>query len=70
MAGTSELEIAGMMTSEAELRALMLASQGGDAASHRTLLERLSRHLRAYYKRNRVFAAAGSAVRDRPGALI
>jgi RNA polymerase sigma-70 factor (ECF subfamily) len=51
MGATSELKMAGMMTSELELRALMLASQGGDAASHRTLLERLSRHLRAYYKR-------------------
>jgi RNA polymerase sigma-70 factor (ECF subfamily) len=40
-----------MTTSEPELRSLMLASQAGDAASHRTLLERLSRHLRAYYKR-------------------
>jgi RNA polymerase sigma-70 factor (ECF subfamily) len=40
-----------MTTSEPELRGLMLASQGGDEASHRTLLERLSRHLRAYYKR-------------------
>lgn len=28
----------------------MLASQDGDAAAHRVLLERLSRHLRAYYK--------------------
>jgi RNA polymerase sigma-70 factor (ECF subfamily) len=40
-----------MTTSETELKALMLASQGGDAASHRILLERLSQHLRAYYKR-------------------
>jgi RNA polymerase sigma-70 factor (ECF subfamily) len=37
-------------TSETELKALMLASLDGDAASHRALLERLSRHLRAYYK--------------------
>lgn len=28
----------------------MLASQEGDATAHRILLERLSRHLRAYYK--------------------
>src|SRR5229473_1838776 len=28
----------------------MLASQDGDAASHRALLDRLSRRLRAYYK--------------------
>jgi RNA polymerase sigma-70 factor, ECF subfamily len=39
-----------MTTHEVELKALMLASQGGDAASHRALLDRLSRHLRAYYK--------------------
>ncbi|MCK1616421.1 sigma-70 family RNA polymerase sigma factor [Bradyrhizobium sp. 159] len=38
------------MTAETELKALMLASQEGDAAAHRMLLERLSRHLRAYYK--------------------
>ncbi len=40
-----------MTTSETELKALMLASQAGDAAAHRALLERLSRYLRAYYKR-------------------
>src|SRR6202047_5164595 len=39
-----------MTTHEIELRTLMLASQDGDAAAHRVLLERLSRHLRAYYK--------------------
>src|SRR6266403_2084334 len=39
-----------MTTREVELKALMLASQDGDAASHRALLDRLSRHLRAYYK--------------------
>src|SRR6266851_4653088 len=39
-----------MTTHEIELKALMLASLDGDAASHRMLLERLSRHLRAYYK--------------------
>ena len=39
-----------MTTAEPELKALMLASQDGDAASHCALLERLSRHLRAYYK--------------------
>jgi RNA polymerase sigma-70 factor (ECF subfamily) len=42
--------MAGMTTTETELKALMLASQDGDAAAHRALLERLSRHLRAYYK--------------------
>ncbi|NUQ18857.1 MAG: RNA polymerase subunit sigma, partial [Sphingomonas sp.] len=40
-----------MTSPETELKALMLASQAGDAAAHRALLERLSRHLRAYYKR-------------------
>lgn len=39
-----------MTTAETELKALMLASQEGDVAAHRVLLERLSRHLRAYYK--------------------
>ncbi|WP_187436977.1 sigma-70 family RNA polymerase sigma factor [Bradyrhizobium rifense] len=39
-----------MNSPETELRTLMLASQDGDAAAHRVLLERLSRHLRAYYK--------------------
>jgi RNA polymerase sigma-70 factor (ECF subfamily) len=39
-----------MTTHEIELKALMLASLDGDAASYRTLLDRLSRRLRAYYK--------------------
>src|SRR5712664_4429523 len=39
-----------MTTHETELKALMLASLDGDGASHRALLERLSRRLRAYYK--------------------
>jgi RNA polymerase sigma-70 factor (ECF subfamily) len=39
-----------MMTDETELKALMLASLGGDAAAHRALLDRLSSRLRAYYK--------------------
>jgi RNA polymerase sigma-70 factor (ECF subfamily) len=39
-----------MATHEIELKALMLASLDGDAASHRVLLDRLSRRLRAYYK--------------------
>jgi hypothetical protein len=41
---------ASMMTDEIELKALMLASQEGDAAAHRMLLDRLSSRLRAYYK--------------------
>ena len=39
-----------MTTGEIELKALMLASLGGDAASHRMLLDRLCDRLRAYYK--------------------
>src|SRR5258707_2158251 len=39
-----------MTTHEVELKTLMLASLDGDAASHRALLDRLSRRLRAYYK--------------------
>jgi RNA polymerase sigma-70 factor (ECF subfamily) len=39
-----------MTTHEIELKALMLASLDGDAASHRALLDRLSHRLRAYYK--------------------
>ena len=39
-----------MTTSETELKALMLASLDGGAASYRSLLERLSSRLRAYYK--------------------
>jgi RNA polymerase sigma-70 factor (ECF subfamily) len=37
-------------TGETELKALMVASLGGDAASYRLLLDRLSSRLRAYYK--------------------
>ncbi len=39
-----------MISPELELKELMLASLGGDAASHSVLLDRLCRHLRAYYK--------------------
>lgn len=37
-------------SSEPELRALMIAGIGGDAAAHRALLERLSSQLRGYFK--------------------
>jgi RNA polymerase sigma-70 factor (ECF subfamily) len=37
-------------STEPELRALMMASLGGDAAAYKTLLERLSSQLRAYFK--------------------
>ena len=39
-----------MVAKEAELRALMRASLGGDADAYRNLLSRLSSSLRAYYK--------------------
>jgi RNA polymerase sigma factor (sigma-70 family) len=39
-----------MATDEIQLKALMLASLDGDAASHRLLLDRLSSRLRAYYR--------------------
>src|SRR5216683_1183184 len=39
-----------MTSPELELKVLMLAGLNGDAASHRVLLDRLSRHLRGYYK--------------------
>ena len=38
------------MSTEDELKSLMLASLDGNAASYRSLLDRLSRRLRAYYK--------------------
>jgi RNA polymerase sigma-70 factor (ECF subfamily) len=40
-----------MPTVESELKNLMVAGLDGDAAAHRCLLERLSGHLRGYYKR-------------------
>lgn len=39
------------MSPEEELRNLMIAALGGDAISYRTLLDRLSGHLRAYYQK-------------------
>ena len=39
-----------MSANETELKALMTASLAGDASAHRTLLNRLSANLRAYYK--------------------
>lgn len=39
-----------MKTEEVELRGLMQAGLAGDSSSYRELLDRLSRHLRAYYK--------------------
>lgn len=45
---------------EIELKALMLASLDGDGASHRALLDRLSRRLRAYFKAKLVAVARGT----------
>src|SRR5260370_14296984 len=39
-----------MTTREIELKAVMIARLDGDAATHRAVLDRLSRRLRAYYK--------------------
>ncbi len=50
-----------MTTLEIELKALMLAGLKGDAASHRSLLDRLSRRLRAYYKAKLVAVGRGIA---------
>jgi RNA polymerase sigma-70 factor (ECF subfamily) len=44
------MERSRISTTERELKTLMVASLGGDAASYRALLGRLSSHLRAYYK--------------------
>jgi RNA polymerase sigma-70 factor (ECF subfamily) len=49
-----------MTTHEIELKALMLATQRGDAAAYRTLLAKLVPRLRAYYKR-RMMGAGRSA---------
>jgi RNA polymerase sigma-70 factor (ECF subfamily) len=38
------------MNKEVELRALMVASIGGDSVAHRTLLKALAGHLRSYYR--------------------
>jgi RNA polymerase sigma-70 factor (ECF subfamily) len=51
-----------MRVLETELKALMLASLDGDAASHRALLDRLSRRLRAYYKAK--LAAVGRGIAE------
>ena len=44
---------------ERELRALMTASLDGDAAAYHALLERLTGHLRAYYRRRFAFIGHG-----------
>lgn len=50
-----------MTTSETDLKALMLASLNGDAASHRSLLEWLSHRLRSYYKTRLAATGRGTA---------
>ncbi len=50
-----------MTTLEIELKALMLASLEGDAASHRALLDQLSRRLRAYYRSKLARIGRGAA---------
>jgi len=49
-----------MPSPELELKALMLAGLGGDAAAHRALLDRLSRHLRGYFKRHLIRSGRGA----------
>lgn len=49
-----------MNSPELELKALMLAGLLGDAAAHRMLLNRLSRHLRGYYKRHLIRSGRGA----------
>src|SRR5260370_7105825 len=50
-----------VVSREAGLRALMLAGLDGDGLAHKTLLERLSGHLRAYFKGKLPRAGQGSA---------
>ncbi len=49
-----------MTSSEVELKALMLASLDGEGASYRSLLDRLSSRLRAYYKGKLAHAGRGA----------
>ena len=49
-----------MTTSEMELKALMFAGLGGDAVAYRSLLDRLSSRLRAYFKRKLVRFGRGA----------
>jgi RNA polymerase sigma-70 factor (ECF subfamily) len=46
---------------EAEFRALMISSLDGDAGAYKTLLARLSGHLRAYFKRQLARLRRGAA---------
>jgi RNA polymerase sigma-70 factor (ECF subfamily) len=50
-----------MTTNEQELKSLMTAGLDGDGAAYRTLLERLSSHLRSYYRGRLARAGRGPA---------
>ncbi len=45
------IEGAGLIEAEAELKALMVRSLGGDGAAYAALLKKLNGYLRAYYRR-------------------
>lgn len=49
-----------MSSLELELKTLMLASLDGDRGAHGALLDRLSRHLRGYYKRHLARSGGGA----------
>lgn len=49
-----------MSNLELELKTLMLASLDGDRGAHHALLDRLSRHLRGYYKRHLARSGGGA----------
>lgn len=52
--------VSSVATKESELRNLMIASQSGNAESHRALLSKLSGYLRAYFKARLSGAGRGS----------
>jgi RNA polymerase sigma-70 factor (ECF subfamily) len=56
-----------MLTYEIELKALMLASQGGDAAAYRRLLDLLSSRLRAYCRSKLIGFARNATPRANAG---
>ena len=61
------------MSAEVRLKALMLASLSGDAASYRLLLEELRRHLRRYFMKRLGYGPAEDAedlVRDVDGSAF
>lgn len=50
-----------MTTNEQELKSLMMAGLDGDGVAYRTLLERLSPHLRSYYRGRLARAGRGAS---------